>query len=507
MRKRRNASQPSSARALACAGTSRGGELRNMAVLGDQPRDAAKAEPRAQAVDQAVDIGLIFGPAKAICSPDRVRRRARRAAPDRSRSRDRAHRRGGEPLDEQRAHRSRIAQRARGAGGDALDRAVGAEQRQLDAPGTFAARRQRGRAASPAARSSPARPLRARSARQKAARRRKARPAGAASAVRARGRARGRAGASRSPPKRAASGARGTSRISPMRLKPTGAAPPPSRRTGAAPRAAAAQARARSSPEARSRSSPKRATAQAAPMRVGNGGARRKAETGHPRQQIVAQRRLAAEQMRAAGDIEQQAVRRISAASGGYSDRTNRPWRRADARRPPASSGTTLRAGCMARACASARPVAGRAVRRRHRQRRADRDCRVCRTPPGEKGLTPLPRDAVGRKPPQPEAQNALRARNAAPHCSTPRSMIRVPRRLRRAARPARRTEPVSSFIASLRAQEGRCGADDPARRRGERFVVRRGAQEQAERVAGRGGERQTPRSSPDRCRVSAFRR
>src|SRR5207253_6230131 len=39
--------------------------------------------------------------------------------------------------------------------------------------------------------------------------------------------------------------------------------------------------------------------------------------------------------------------------------------------------------------------------------------------------LTPLPCDAVGRKPLQPQAQNALRARNAAPHCSTPRSMFR----------------------------------------------------------------------------------
>src|SRR5262249_58039371 len=43
----------------------------------------------------------------------------------------------------------------------------------------------------------------------------------------------------------------------------------------------------------------------------------------------------------------------------------------------------------------------------------------------GRRRLTPLPCDAVGRKPIQPQAQNALRARNAAPHCSTPRSMLR----------------------------------------------------------------------------------
>src|SRR5207253_2125108 len=43
----------------------------------------------------------------------------------------------------------------------------------------------------------------------------------------------------------------------------------------------------------------------------------------------------------------------------------------------------------------------------------------------GRRCFTPLPCDAVGRKPIQPQAQNALRARNAAPHCSTPRSMLR----------------------------------------------------------------------------------
>src|SRR5262249_28451242 len=43
----------------------------------------------------------------------------------------------------------------------------------------------------------------------------------------------------------------------------------------------------------------------------------------------------------------------------------------------------------------------------------------------GRRRLTPLPCDAVGRKPIEPQAQNALRARNAAPHCSTPRSMLR----------------------------------------------------------------------------------
>src|SRR5262249_61134721 len=49
----------------------------------------------------------------------------------------------GEPLDEERADCPRIAQRARGAGGDALDRAIGAEEGKLEAPRPLAARCQR----------------------------------------------------------------------------------------------------------------------------------------------------------------------------------------------------------------------------------------------------------------------------------------------------------------------------------------------------------------------------
>ena len=43
----------------------------------------------------------------------------------------------------------------------------------------------------------------------------------------------------------------------------------------------------------------------------GNGGAGRKAETGHPREEIVAKFLFAAEEMRAAADVEQNAVGRI----------------------------------------------------------------------------------------------------------------------------------------------------------------------------------------------------
>ena len=55
----------------------------------------------------------------------------------------------------------------------------------------------------------------------------------------------------------------------------------------------------------------KRATAKAAPIVRRDGGARREAETVHARDEIVAQLLLAAEQMRAAADVEQDAVRRI----------------------------------------------------------------------------------------------------------------------------------------------------------------------------------------------------
>src|SRR5262249_58480608 len=49
----------------------------------------------------------------------------------------------GEPLDEERADYPRIARRTRGADGDALDRAIGAEEGKLEAPRPLAARCQR----------------------------------------------------------------------------------------------------------------------------------------------------------------------------------------------------------------------------------------------------------------------------------------------------------------------------------------------------------------------------
>ena len=83
----------------------------------------------------------------------------------------------------------------------------------------------------------------------------------------------------------------------------------------------------------------------------------------------------------------------------------------------------------------------------------ATRRSRLPRLPKrqGRRRFIPLPRDAVGRKPLQPQAQNALRARNAAPHCSTPRSMLRDGHGgcARRCARGAR-TDAVPSFVIAV---------------------------------------------------------
>ena len=90
--------------------------------------------------------------------------------------------------------------------------------------------------------------------------------------------------------------------------------------------------------------------------RVGDRDARAKTLMREPRDQIAGQRRLAAEQMRAAGDVEQQAVRRIEAdqrrvAVAPVGDRL-----RADAGRPPDRRPPPAAIGYMARASASPMP-------------------------------------------------------------------------------------------------------------------------------------------------------
>src|SRR5262245_20098031 len=121
-----------------------GGELGDMAVVGDEPRYSPPSEPRAQAIDQAVERGLVLVGAEADLlvraglgdDDGKPRQVEAEAGIDLV-----AQRR--QPLDEERADRLRITNRPRGAGGDALDRTVGAEERELEAPRAVAVRRHR----------------------------------------------------------------------------------------------------------------------------------------------------------------------------------------------------------------------------------------------------------------------------------------------------------------------------------------------------------------------------
>ena len=124
----------------------------------------------------------------------------------------------------------------------------------------------------------------------------------------------------------------------------------------------------------------------------GDGGTRRQAEAGHARQQIVAQRGLAAEQMRAAADVEQDAVgridgdeRRIAQAPVGdgveQAGVGGRILRHGDER---GMHGARLR---QRQAGAQAEPL-----RRRIDRRQQVDDCRACRRRRGEPLVTRCPR-------------------------------------------------------------------------------------------------------------------
>ena len=110
----------------------------------DEPRDSPPPEPRAQPVDQAIELNLLFAHAEAdllirIWLGDEDREPGEIEAEARI---DLVAERG-EPLDEERADRLRIAHRARGTGRDALDHAIGSEEGKLEAPRAVAARCQR----------------------------------------------------------------------------------------------------------------------------------------------------------------------------------------------------------------------------------------------------------------------------------------------------------------------------------------------------------------------------
>ena len=144
MRKRRNASHPGSALCQSLCRNGAGGELGDMAVMGDEARNPPPSEPCAQAIDQAIELGLIL-----VAAETDLLVRAGLGDDDREPRQIEAEARidlvaqRSEPLDEERADRLRIPDRTGGAGGDALDRAIGAEECKLEAPRAVAARRQR----------------------------------------------------------------------------------------------------------------------------------------------------------------------------------------------------------------------------------------------------------------------------------------------------------------------------------------------------------------------------
>src|SRR5262245_11076951 len=121
-----------------------------MAVLGDETRDPPPAEPGAQTIDQAVELGSIFVRSKTfmrikadLLIGTRLGDENREPCQIEAETRIDLVAEGDEPLHEQRADRLRIADGMRGTGGDALDSAVGAEQRKLEPPRAVAACRQR----------------------------------------------------------------------------------------------------------------------------------------------------------------------------------------------------------------------------------------------------------------------------------------------------------------------------------------------------------------------------
>src|SRR5271166_5071008 len=105
------------------------GKLGDVTILRNEPRHPRTSEPRAQAIDEAIELGIIL----AFRKPDLLVRT--RLRDDDRQSREVEPEAGidlvserSEPLDEERADCRRLAQRARCAGKDALDGAVGPEQ-------------------------------------------------------------------------------------------------------------------------------------------------------------------------------------------------------------------------------------------------------------------------------------------------------------------------------------------------------------------------------------------
>src|SRR5260370_41508368 len=106
-----------------------------MVCTGDEAGSRPRSEPRARASDQAVELGLIFTRAETdLLVRTRLGVEHRQPRQIEAEARIDLVAKRGEPLDEERADCLRIAHRTRGAGRDALDRAIGAEEDKLEAP-------------------------------------------------------------------------------------------------------------------------------------------------------------------------------------------------------------------------------------------------------------------------------------------------------------------------------------------------------------------------------------
>ena len=127
-------------------------------------------------------------------------------------------------------------------------------------------------------------------------------------------------------------------------------------------------------------------------MRVGEAGPLQ------PGGKIGDERVLAAVKMRAAADIEQQAVGRVDGDQRRVAQAPVGDFFEQAARRPRRLPHRGS-AGCMARACASARPGAGRAAPPPRRRRRSVRHCRACHRRRAEQRPHATSLDAVGREP------------------------------------------------------------------------------------------------------------
>src|SRR5919108_3307664 len=122
----------------------RGGEFGNVTIAGEKTRNPLPSEPRAQSIDQTIEFDLIFKRAEAdLFIRTGLGIKDREPCQIEAETRIDLVAERGQPLDEKRADHLRVAHRSRGAGRDALDRAIGPEEGKLEASRAVAAPCQR----------------------------------------------------------------------------------------------------------------------------------------------------------------------------------------------------------------------------------------------------------------------------------------------------------------------------------------------------------------------------